>query len=116
MSEVEYVVKALFDVMTVDIRREVRELRQEVATLKVQDDQPVEVCQESEAERSERFLNQTQAAKFLGCSREFIRLKRREGSFPVPVRLSSRDLRWPQSELEKWARDQMPEATDKETT
>lgn len=118
MSEVEYVVEALFDVMTVDIRREMRELRQEVATLKAQKEQAAEVRQEEVrvSAKQERMLNQTQAAKFLGCSREFIRRKRREGSFPEPIRISTRGLRWPQSELERWARAQDPEAADKETT
>lgn len=116
MSEVEYMLKALFDVMTIDIRREMRELRQEVETLRLQGDQAIEVSEEKDNGQQERYLNQTQAAELLGCSREFIRLKRRDGSFPDPVRLSSRGLRWPQSELERWARDQAPEAADKETT
>ena len=106
MSEVEYAARALFDVMTVDLRKEVRELRRKLADLEGRGLRDVVIPDNQDDEKGERYLNQSEAAAFLGCSREFIRQRRREGTFPKPVRLSARDLRWPISALEKWLREQ----------
>ena len=116
MNEVENVVQALFETMTVEMRRDFRVLEERVAALEGKDGGSPAEPQKAKKERKERLLNQNQAAAFLGCSREYIRLKRREGDFPEPLRLSARDLRWPVSVLETWARDQELAAADKATT
>ena len=51
----------------------------------------------------ERFLNQKQAAEFLGYSASYIRRLWREGKFPEPTRMSAKDLRWSQVTLTRWA-------------
>ena len=58
----------------------------------------------------DRYLNQSQAAKLLGCSTGFIRKQRKAGNFPEPTRLGARDLRWSQTALLAWAESQRPAA------
>lgn len=118
MNEVENVVQALFETMTVEMRRDYRMLERRVAALEGKEKEesgPAE-SRKVESGGAERLLNQNQAAAFLGCSREYIRLKRREGDFPEPLKLSARDLRWPVSVLEEWAQDQELTSAGKSTS
>lgn len=106
-----YDLEAAIDVLgafiTSGIRDEVEALRQEVGALR----QQVESSEGTAVKDEESYLNQKEAAKFLGCSTSHIRKQRQLGHFPDPVKLSARDLRWAKSKLSQWAEQRVEEST-----
>jgi predicted DNA-binding transcriptional regulator AlpA len=99
--DLDTAIEVLGAFITSGIRDEVDWLRREVEALKEQvADVPKATAPKPD---KERFLNQREAAEFLGCSTGFIRKQALAGEFPEPVKLSSRDLRWARSDLIQWA-------------
>ena len=110
--DLEHAARAFFNLLSADIRAELQRLRDEVRSLR---DLRVEVVTRPDPPKADQYLNQREAAEYLGCSQEFLRLKRREGDFPEPVKLSARDLRWSRAALEEWIQRQGSDASGGET-
>ena len=97
-SEVERAARYFGEALVGDLRRQVDHLRRQVEAMRREG--------RADGERREAgpaYLNQRQAAEFLGYSVEFIRRQRRAGTFPEPIRLGLRDLRWSETTLRTWA-------------
>ena len=88
------------------IERELDKLRREIEQLK---EGREEAARPSDKD-DDRYLNQRQAAKLLGCSTGYLRKLCSEGRFPEPTRLSPRDLRWSRKELLEWVEARRPKA------
>ena len=117
MTELEHAARYLVAAVNDEISREMAKVWHEIDRLKTATAEQGAPAKEPE----ERYFNQRQAAKLLGCSTGFIRKQCAEGNFPKPTRLSTRELRWSRSELLEWAEaqrpeDQTPEASRNETT
>ena len=95
-SEVERAARYFGEALVGDLRRRVDHLQRKIEALERDGSRP-------EPGEGGAYLNQRQAADFLGCSTEFIRRQRRAGRFPEPLRLGRRDLRWSQETLREWA-------------
>ena len=57
-----------------------------------------------------RLLTRRQVEQACGLSRSSIYRKMREGTFPEPIKIGARAVRWPAHELEEWLA-QLPRAT-----
>ena len=57
-----------------------------------------------------RLLTRRQVEQACGLSRSTIYRKMREGTFPEPIRIGVRAVRWPAHELEDWLAS-LPRAT-----
>ena len=51
---------------------------------------------------SNRLLRREEVEKRTGLARTTIYRKMREGSFPEPLQVGARAVRWPASEIEAW--------------
>ena len=58
----------------------------------------------------DRLLSRREVEKRTGFSRTTIYRKMREGSFPEPIQIGARAVRWPASEIESWIAER-PRAT-----
>ena len=54
------------------------------------------------ASTADRLLRLSEVAARTGLGRTTIYRKMREGSFPEPLRIGARAVRWPESEIEAW--------------
>ena len=54
------------------------------------------------ASTADRLLRLSEVAARTGLGRTTIYRKMREGSFPEPLRIGARAVRWPESEIEDW--------------
>ena len=59
---------------------------------------------------SDPLLRREQVEERTGLARTTIYRKMREGSFPEPIQVGVRAVRWPASEIETWLADR-PRAT-----
>ena len=59
---------------------------------------------------TDRLLTRQQVQARTALSRTSIYRKMREGSFPEPLQIGARAVRWPESEIETWIADR-PRAT-----
>lgn len=50
----------------------------------------------------DRLLNRREVEDRTTLRRSSIYRKMREGSFPLPLKISRRAVRWPESEIEAW--------------
>ena len=50
----------------------------------------------------DRLLRREEVESRVGLSRTTLYRKMREGSFPEPVQVGARAVRWPASEIEAW--------------
>lgn len=108
MTELEHATRYFLAAIADQVDRAVAvRVREELEQIKAQEGSP-----ERPPETKERYLNQRQAAEYLGCSVSFIRKQRRAGTFPEPTRLSPRDLRWARSELQAWAAAREPSCSE----
>ena len=51
---------------------------------------------------SDHFLRREQVEERTGLARTTLYRKMREGSFPQPIQVGARAVRWPASEIEAW--------------
>ena len=117
MTELEHAARYLVAAVNDEISREMAKMWGEIER-RFEEHQPKAT---QKRDQKERFLNQRQAAEFLGCSVSFIRKQRLAGDFPQPTKINSRNLRWAESELRAWAEsnrlgDQEAEASRSGTT
>ena len=49
-----------------------------------------------------RLIGRVEVERRCGMSRSSIYRKMRDGTFPEPVKISVRAVRWPESEIEAW--------------
>ncbi len=54
------------------------------------------------ASTADRLLRLDEVAARTGLGRTTIYRKMREGSFPEPLKIGARAVRWPESEIEEW--------------
>ena len=101
MSGFERAVEYFAESLQRDTERKVEALRAELAELRA----VLNSAPRGRSEPAAAYLNQREAAEFLGCSSETIRRRRLDGDFPEPVRLGSRNLRWSRADLERWAEE-----------
>ena len=50
----------------------------------------------------DRLLHREEVETRVGLARTTLYRKMREGSFPIPVKVGARAVRWPASEIEEW--------------
>lgn len=94
--ELDEAIEVLGAFITSGLRDEIEALRREVETLR-------DLVDSNEPDDSEGgYLNQRQAAEFLGCSKSYIRNQRRMGDFPEPIKLGANNLRWGRATLSRW--------------
>lgn len=108
--DLDAAVEVLGAFITSGIRDDMEMLRRDVEALKEKFESVV-TATESEPEE-DRFLNQRDAAEFLGCSTTYLRKQLQLGEFPNPIKLSDRDLRWSRLALKQWAVGRRSEAID----
>ena len=53
-------------------------------------------------ERLERLLTRKEITREVGISRSTIYRLLRNGSFPQPIRIGERGIRWPESQVQAW--------------
>ena len=51
---------------------------------------------------TERLLTRAEVEARTKLSRSTLYRKMRENTFPVPIRIGARAVRWPESEIESW--------------
>jgi len=51
---------------------------------------------------NDRLLRRSQVEARTGLSRSSLYRKMRDGSFPEPLKISARAVRWPESEVAAW--------------
>ena len=51
---------------------------------------------------NDRLLRREEVETRVGLARTTIYRKMREGSFPTPIQVGARAVRWPASEIEAW--------------
>ena len=49
-----------------------------------------------------RLINRVEVERRCGLSRSSIYRKMRNGTFPEPIKIGARAVRWPESEIEAW--------------
>ena len=49
-----------------------------------------------------RLLTRAQVETRVGLSRSSLYRKMRQGTFPEPLKISERAVRWPESEIDEW--------------
>ena len=54
---------------------------------------------------SDRLMTRQQVQARTALSRTSIYRKMREGTFPAPLQIGARAVRWPESEIEAWIAD-----------
>lgn len=55
----------------------------------------------------ERLLRRAEVELSTGLSKSAIYREIQKGSFPRPIRLTARSVRWPQSKVQAWIQDQI---------
>ena len=50
----------------------------------------------------DRLLHRAEVEERTGLARTTLYRKMRKGSFPIPVKVGARAVRWPASEIEEW--------------
>jgi prophage regulatory protein len=56
----------------------------------------------AKATSTRTLLNQNEVIEALGVSRNWIHRHVKNGTFPKPIKISPRTLRWKREELERW--------------
>lgn len=58
----------------------------------------------------ERLLRRPDVETMTGLSRSAIYRKMFEGTFPRPIQLTARSVRWPESQVQAWIQEQIAQA------
>lgn len=64
---------------------------------------------------SNRVIRRREVTNITGLSKASIYLKMKEGSFPKPIKISSRAVAWPEKDIFAWLREKV-DARDAQAT